>query len=122
MSGKIEKLQLELSNLEEKLPGYKGAVVVSIEGLLMASKINATCEKNILGALGTALFAVGRRVSDESKNGELKKVYLDGESGDIVVFSAGANALLVAMFESEKNISTAFKILETTAHKIKEVV
>jgi predicted regulator of Ras-like GTPase activity (Roadblock/LC7/MglB family) len=78
-------------------PEVEAAAVVSADGLPMASALPAHVEEDRLAAMSAALLTLGERAADNLGKGELAQVFVEGSNGHVILMSAGANAVLVAV-------------------------
>lgn len=84
-------------------PGVEGSIIIGQDGLLIASKVNETVDKEMLGNMSLAIQSNTRQVSDKLELGGLHQIVLQSkdktvvlttlEHGVLCVFVAGVRGL-----------------------------
>jgi len=94
---KADLLAATLDDFLATSPEVEAAAVVSADGLPMASALPPHVEEDRLAAMSAALLTLGERAADNLGKGELAQVFVEGSNGHVILMSAGANAVLVAV-------------------------
>jgi predicted regulator of Ras-like GTPase activity (Roadblock/LC7/MglB family) len=94
---KADLLAAALDDFLATSPEVEAAAVVSADGLPMASALPPHVEEDRLAAMSAALLTLGERAADNLGKGELAQVFVEGSNGHVILMSAGANAVLVAV-------------------------
>jgi predicted regulator of Ras-like GTPase activity (Roadblock/LC7/MglB family) len=94
---KADQLAAALDDFLATSPEVEAAAVVSADGLPMASALPPHVEEDRLAAMSAALLTLGERAADNLGKGELAQVFVEGSNGHVILMSAGANAVLVAV-------------------------
>jgi hypothetical protein len=61
--------------------GAKGAVLVSVDGLAIASALPSTADEDRVAAMGAAILSLSERVTSELKKGNLEQLYIRSSAG-----------------------------------------
>jgi predicted regulator of Ras-like GTPase activity (Roadblock/LC7/MglB family) len=117
-----EALKSILKDLEAATPDIEGSVVVSVDGLVMASALPADIDEDRVAAMAAALLALGERSASELDRGELDDVFVKGENGYVVLMSAGHDAVLGALCRRDAKLGIIFLDMRRAAKEIGEVV
>jgi predicted regulator of Ras-like GTPase activity (Roadblock/LC7/MglB family) len=64
--------------------GAEGAVLVSVDGLAIASVLPSSADEDRVAAMGAAILSLGERVTSELKKGNLEQLYIRGSTGYII--------------------------------------
>ncbi len=103
-----EKLATMLRNLVNNSADIKGAAVVSRDGLIMRAELPGDTEQVRVGAVAAAILSLSGRSVEQLKRGDFKQTLVQGADGNIIITSAGQNALLVALTGSDANMGMVF--------------
>jgi predicted regulator of Ras-like GTPase activity (Roadblock/LC7/MglB family) len=109
-----------LKDLREGHQGVQAAVILSIEGLLVEaypsdnsadSHVNPTSSPQV-AAMASVMAGLSRRTLDRLAQGDLERLLVQGEKGDLLIYPAGRNFLAVLV---EKGIRLGPIITEMNA-------
>lgn len=98
-----EILERSLKNLHVAVDGVKAAVVVNVDGLLVAAYPpgdddnpyeNPTSSPQV-AAMSATLIGLAERTLARLEQGELQRLLIEGEEGVMVIYPAGRAALAV---------------------------
>lgn len=117
-----EALKSILKDLEASTPDVEGSVVVSADGLVMASELPADVDEDRVAAMAAALLALGERSSRELERGELEDVFVKGENGYVVLMGAGRDAVLGALCRKDAKLGIIFLDMRRAAKEVSELV
>ncbi|MER5636840.1 roadblock/LC7 domain-containing protein [Kitasatospora sp. NPDC002227] len=96
-------LQGELRSLRHRLPHFAGAVVASVDGLLLAHDTHDT-EPSGLAALTAAALGVAQRLADATGQGEFRESLVRGEHGYVATYAAGSVCVLTLLSYPDVNV------------------
>jgi predicted regulator of Ras-like GTPase activity (Roadblock/LC7/MglB family) len=130
---KADLLAAALDDFLATSPEVEAAAVVSADGLPMASALPPHVEEDRLAAMSAALLTLGERAADNLGKGELAQVFVEGSNGHVILMSAGANAVLVAvtakgakagliLFEMRKGADRVRSVMDTPVAESSPVV
>ncbi|WP_431770946.1 roadblock/LC7 domain-containing protein [Streptomyces cucumeris] len=88
-----EGLDLELKSLRERVLGVSDTIVATADGLLVASD-SYEIHAESLAALTAAMLGLARRTTGEVGIGGLREVVTRAQSGHLIVYAIGEQALL----------------------------
>lgn len=129
---RVDLLERELQKMHEELNGVQGAVVVSIEGLVIAAyppgeEHRESAEDNPtdspqVAAMAATLVAISEKVLLRLARGEIDRLLIEGDDGALVVVPAGSEAALAALVTKEVKMGITLLSLKRTAKKIAEIL
>ena len=76
-----------LRDLQEGTPDIEASAVLSVDGLIMASSLPADVDEDRISAMSAAMLSLGDRSFSELRRGTLKRVFIVGSDGIIVLIS-----------------------------------
>ena len=123
---KADMLARALDDFLAVSPEVEAAAVVSADGLPMASALPAHVEEDRLAAMSAALLTLGERAAAGLGKGGLAQVFVEGETGHVILMAAGEDAVLVCvtsrsakiglvLFEMRRAASVVRSVMETRA-------
>lgn len=111
-----------LKDLEAATPDIEGSVVVSADGLVMASAMPSDVDEDRVAAMAAALIALGERSSGELQRGDLEQVFVKGIRGYFLLMNAGKDAVLGALCRQDAKLGMIFLDMRRAAAEIGKVV
>lgn len=123
----LEKALADLCNSLEKV---QGAVIVSIEGFVVAAHSAAEFEYDEEGptsspqvaAMAATLIALGERTLSRLAQGEMSRLLIEGSRGGMLVVPASRRAAIAIMLQKGAKIGLAFYALQRSARKIAKIL
>lgn len=101
--GRQEEVQSILTALESALPDLRGVLLTSVDGLVMAhSSVNGDASR--VAAMAATALGLGKRVIEAIQAGALSEITVAGTEGQMFVYAAGTNAVLVLIASEKPNI------------------
>lgn len=94
----------ELRLVKTSVPGARGAVAATADGLLVAHDMPDT-EPTQIAALVAATHAVALRASFSTGCGQLTEVITRGSDGYLAVYAAGPAVIVAVLGTSELNVA-----------------
>ena len=127
---RTEKLEAALEKLCSQLSSIQGAVIVSIEGFVVASyepvrrvdEDEAGASSPQVAAMAATLIALGERTLARLAQGELKRLLLEGAHGAMLVVPASKRAAVALMVHNDAKMGLSFYALKRSAIEIKEIL
>jgi len=86
-----------LRDMQASSPDIEASVVVSVDGLTIASALPQGVEEDRVAAMSAAMLSLGERIASELGRGSLEQVYIKGSSGYVLLLSVGDDAVLTAL-------------------------
>jgi predicted regulator of Ras-like GTPase activity (Roadblock/LC7/MglB family) len=81
-----------------------GAVVVSMDGIVLASRVSNDVNTDRVGAVAATMVGVTRRVSNEIKIGSMEEAIIKADNGLFMVLPAGEQSLLAVNLRQGANL------------------
>jgi len=88
-----ENLAQLIKELQQAVPELQGVMVASTDGLSLASNL-PEAEAARTAAMAATALGLGKRIAQTSSLGGLEEVVVRGQSGYLVVYSAGERGVL----------------------------
>ncbi|MHA1485078.1 MAG: roadblock/LC7 domain-containing protein, partial [Candidatus Thorarchaeota archaeon] len=101
IQGKIKEIMEEATTTAA---GIKAAILLSKEGLPIASALPASLEEAEIAAMAASILGVADLAAERMEQGILEEVLMTNEKGLIIMRSAGEKAILV--LAASKNVKT----------------
>ena len=86
-----------LRDMQASSPDIEASVVVSVDGLTIASALPQGVEEDRVAAMSAAMLSLGERIASELGRGSLEQVYIKGSSGYVLLMSIADDAVLTAL-------------------------
>lgn len=119
---RAERLTNVLTELLESSPNIEAAVLVSMDGLAMASALPDHMQEDRVAAMSAAILGLGERASAELGRGVLDQVFVEGADGYVFLMSAGGRAVLTALADRGVKIGLVFYDMKDAAAKIADAL
>jgi hypothetical protein len=127
---RTDLLEGALKEMCSKLQGVQGAVIVSIEGFVVAAYAPREGEMDEEGptnspqvaAMAATLIALGERTLSRLAQGEMMRLLIEGNDGGMVVVPANRRASVAVMVGREAKIGLVLYALQQSAKKISEIL
>ena len=115
IQGKIKEIMEEATTTAA---GIKAAILLSKEGLPIASALPASLEEAEIAAMAASILGVADLAAERMEQGILEEVLMTNEKGLIIMRSAGEKAILV--LAASKNVKTGLLVYaaRTASEKI----
>jgi predicted regulator of Ras-like GTPase activity (Roadblock/LC7/MglB family) len=94
----------ELRLIRSNVPGVRGSVTATTDGLLLAHDVHGL-EPTQIAALVAATHAVAVRASLSTECGQLKEVITRGSEGYLAVYAAGGTAIVAVLGTTDLNVA-----------------
>ncbi len=102
----VEKFLFSLQNTNSAI---KGVILLSVEGLPIASTLSRNINKSQFSALSATILAVGKKGNTEMANGEFNHLYIKGSKGGVLVFQLSKFEVVVVLTKENVNLETLLK-------------
>jgi predicted regulator of Ras-like GTPase activity (Roadblock/LC7/MglB family) len=93
----------ELERIRRNVPGVRGGITASSDGLLIAHDVDGL-EPTQIAALVSAMHAVAARAAASTQCGQFKEVITRGTEGYLAVYAAGS-ALVAVLGAADLNLA-----------------
>jgi len=105
---RAESIAERLKELEKLTPELEGAAVVSVEGLMIASRLPEALSDDVMAAMSAAMLALGERIAQDLNRGKLDQVVIKGDLGYVLLMAVNENAVLAALVSEEAKLGLVF--------------
>ena len=112
---RIDQIHQNLQKLVALTPDLEGALLVTLDGLPIASALAGGTDEDRVAAMGAAALATGTRTVSELKRGELEQVLVKGSDGYIVHIAAGPEAVLIGISNGYAKLGMILFEMKATA-------
>ena len=127
---KTDLLEDALRELCSKLEGVQGAVIVSIEGFVVAAYTPHEGDMDEEGptsspqvaAMAATLIALGERTLSRLAQGEMIRLLIEGNDGGMLVVPANRRASVAVMVGKEAKMGLVLYALQQSAGKISDIL
>lgn len=127
---RTDLLEGALKNMCSKLQGVQGAVIVSIEGFVVAAYTPHESDMDEEGptsspqvaAMAATLIALGERTLSRLAQGMMLRLMIEGNDGGMVVVPANKRASVAVMVGREAKMGLVLYALQQNAKHISEIL
>jgi len=105
----VEQLIERLKTLNNASYGLEASMIVSADGLSIASALPDGMEEARISAMSAAMLSLSESITRELQKGSLEQVYIKGENGYVLLISIAQKAVLTVF--AEENIKLGLIIL-----------
>jgi len=99
-----EQILYILQDLVGRSQDVEGAMLVTLDGLPLASALPQGADEDRVAAMAAAALSMGARATAELRRGSLEQVLVKGDSGYVVIISAGKDTVLAAISNGEAKL------------------
>jgi uncharacterized protein len=111
-----------LRTMQAASPDIEASAIVSVDGLIMASALQADVEEDRVSAMSAAMLSLGERIASELGRGGLDQVYIKGDAGSIILTAVGQEAVLTALARQEAKLGLIFLEMRRAAEDLVKLV
>lgn len=117
-----EMLAGTLSDMLAASNDIVGAVVVTSDGLVIASQLPKGADESRIGASAAALHGLSKRSTPALGRGEFTQNLIQGTDGNIVITNVNAHSVFVGLTAADVNLGMVFLETRDAAKKIDAVL
>jgi uncharacterized protein len=119
---RTELMVSRLRDMQAASPDIEASAVVSVDGLIIASALQAEVEEDRVSAMSAAMLSLGERIASELGRGSLEQVYIRGKSGYVILSSVGEEAVLTALAREHAKLGLIFLEMRRAAEDLARLV
>ncbi len=127
---RTDLLEEALKEFCDRLDGVQGAVIVSIEGFVVAAYTAGEEDSDEEGptsspqvaAMAATLIALGERTLARLAQGEMIRLLVEGNNGGMLVVPANRRASMAAMVSKEAKMGLVLYALQQSTKKISSIL
>jgi hypothetical protein len=113
-----KEFETVLKDLEATAGDIEGSAVVRSDGLIVAFAMPRSTDESLVAAMSAALLNIGTRTVKELARGDLDKVIVSGNKGDILLMSAGKDSILSTTTKVGANLGLVLVEMKKTSNKL----
>lgn len=117
-----EMLNSILSDLNGSSVDIEASAVLSTDGLIMASMLQAGMDEDRVGAMSAAMLSLGDRTAEELHRGTLEQVLIKGDNGYILMTHAGNEAVVTVLAKPNARLGLIFLDVRRAADNITKLL
>ena len=126
---RAELLEQELQELLRQSEGILGAVIVSVEGFVIASypseftpNVRGTTQVPQVAAMAATMVALGEQTLGRLAQGKIERLMLEGEYGGILVYPVNVSAALATLVDKETKMGITFVAVAKAAKTLSTIL
>jgi uncharacterized protein len=100
MAISVMSLQSTLQSFVNQTPDIQGAVLVSLDGLPLASYLPTAMDEERVSAMSATMLSLGERIGKELGRGDADRLFVEGDQGYAVLTACGSEAVLLVLAAS----------------------
>jgi len=100
----------------------EAAALVSLDGFTMASALPPGMHEDRVGAMSAAILGLGERAALELGRGKLSQVFIEGDTGYVLLMAAGDRAVLTALARLEAKLGLLLYDMRDVAEAIADIL
>ena len=113
-----KELEAVLKDLEATAGDIEGSAVVRSDGLIVAFAMPRNTDETLVAAMSAALLNIGTRTVKELSRGDLEKVIVSGNKGDVVLMGAGRDSILSSITKTGSNLGLILVEMKKTCTRL----
>lgn len=117
-----ERLVERLREFQRNTPEVEASVLVSVDGLTIASALPGGIEEDRVSAMSAAMLSLGERIAGELGRGGLEQVYVKGAGGYVLLTAVGTEAVLTALARPTAKLGLIFLEMRRAAEDLEKML
>ena len=113
-----KEFETALRDLEVSAGDIEGSAVVRSDGLIVAFAMPRHTDETLVAAMSAALLNIGTRTVRELARGDLDKVIVSGNKGDVVLMGAGRDSILSSITKTGSNLGLILVEMKKTCTRL----
>ena len=119
---RTDTIQQTLEDLNGSSAEVEASALISTDGLMIASALPHGMDEDRIGAMSAALQSLGERTARELARGGLERVLIQGEQGYVIMSSAGSEAVLTVLANSNAKLGLVFLDMKRAAQTLTKLI
>ena len=115
-------LKEQLENFIRKTPDVEGALLVTYDGLSIASVIPSSLDEERTSAMSAAMLSLGDRIARELNRGVIERILVSGEKGYSILVGCGEDILLLTLANSDAKEGILFLSIKRLVQEIQSLL
>lgn len=100
----------------------EGAVIVSTDGLSIASELRASRDEDRIAAMAATILSLGEKFASELDRGNLEQLYIKGDVGYILFKGISDFAVLGLIVSNDTRLGMLFLQMKNAAEEIENLM
>ncbi|MCK5727321.1 MAG: roadblock/LC7 domain-containing protein [Thiotrichaceae bacterium] len=117
-----EMLNSILSELNGSSTDIEASAIISTDGLIMSSMLQADMDDDRVAAMSAALLSLGDRTAEELNRGTLEQVLIKGDNGYILMTHANNESVLTVLARPKARLGLIFLDVKRAAKNIDKIL
>ncbi len=101
---KQEQTQAVLDNLRASVPGIRGALIATVDGLAIARSFADGTDYQRVAAMSATALGLGKRIAETLGAGEFTETSVSGRNGNAYIYATGPKAVLTVITNADPNL------------------
>ena len=118
MDSQQQALVERLHRLQQAAPDIEASALISMDGLIIASALPEDAEEDRISAMSAPLLALSYRMIYELNRGYLEQVLIRGTDGDVLLISAGNDAVLTVIARKDAKLGLMLYYMKRAAKEL----
>ncbi|MCJ7548545.1 MAG: roadblock/LC7 domain-containing protein [Anaerolineae bacterium] len=119
---RVDRLTNSLHELQSSAAGIEASVIVSVDGLMIASSLPSDATEDRVAAMSAAMLSLGERIAIELGRGALEQVYVKGDEGYVILMSVGEEAVLTVLAHSRVKLGLVFLEMQRAVEQLTQLL
>lgn len=119
---KLTRIEDLLYKIRIRVPDIQGLVVVTKDGLPVASLLVDGVDEDRISAMTAGSLSLAERVASELYRGDLGEMIIKGSKGLVVIMDAGEEAVLTGIVSSEAKLGLILLEMKRVARKLASII
>lgn len=108
MGNLAKNVSEQLRGLRSSTPEIIGAVIVNMDGFVVASVVPSEVDEELIGGMAAALLGVGERIADDLMRADMEQVYVRSPKGYVIINAISKDSALVLLVTREAKLGLIF--------------
>ena len=118
----IELLVERLKILNQAAYGIEASMIVSADGLTVASALPDGMEESRISAMSAAMLSLSESITQELHKGTLEQVYIKGGNGYVLLMDIAQKAVLTVFAGENVKLGLIILIMKQAASDLESVL
>ncbi|MHA1166878.1 MAG: roadblock/LC7 domain-containing protein [Candidatus Hodarchaeales archaeon] len=119
---KLSRIEDLLFKIRLRVPDIQGLVVVTKDGLPVASLLVDGVDEDRISAMTAGSLSLAERVASELYRGDLGEMIIKGTKGLVVIMDAGEEAVLTGIVSSEAKLGLVLLEMKRVAKTLASIL
>lgn len=89
---------------------------------MIASRLPEALPDDLMAAMAAAMLALGERIANDLRRGNLRQVFIKGEHGVVLLLAVDEDAVLTALVSDEAKLGLVFLDMQRAAADLRQLL